>query len=39
MLKSRAEGLYHEKQFENNKTRSSDKAGFYSQSEHALDCI
>jgi hypothetical protein len=31
--------LYHEKEVENNKTRSSDKTGFFSQSERALDCI
>jgi hypothetical protein len=31
--------LYHEKQVENNKTCSSDKTGFFRQSERALDCI
>jgi hypothetical protein len=31
--------LYHKKQVENNKTRSSDKTGFFSQSQRALDCI
>jgi hypothetical protein len=31
--------IYYEKQVENNKTRSSDKTGFFSQTERALDCI
>ena len=31
--------LYHERQVGNNKTGLSDKTGFFSQSERALDCI
>jgi hypothetical protein len=31
--------LYHKKQVENNKTRSSEETGFFSQSQRALDYI